>query len=102
MAEIVVELESVFCNAGASGKGSCVFVIELRQCLPAGIGFSVVDITPIQLEQAAIKLQPMNARCTIRAGDANKMESVLPDGKKPYDVSYAFMLLHKIPDEMKY
>jgi len=63
--------------------------------------FSVVDITPIQVEHAKVKLQEF-PWTTVRAGDASDFSSVLPEGETPYDTTYAFMLLHEIPDKMKY
>jgi ubiquinone/menaquinone biosynthesis C-methylase UbiE len=63
--------------------------------------FSVVDVTPIQCEHAKRKLATMSWS-TVRTGDASKFESILPQDETPYDVTYAFMLLHEIPDSMKY
>jgi len=63
--------------------------------------FSVVDVTPIQVEQAKSKLQQY-PWSTVRTGDASEFSSILPDGETPYDTVYAFMLLHEIPDKMKY
>lgn len=63
--------------------------------------FSVVDVTPIQCEHAKRKLRDM-PWTTVRSGDASQLESILPANETPYDTTYAFMLLHEIPDEMKY
>lgn len=61
----------------------------------------MVDVTPIQCEHATRKLSKM-PWATVRSGDASQMEAILPSGETPYDTAYAFMLLHEIPDEMKY
>jgi len=63
--------------------------------------FSVVDVTPIQCEHAKRKLQDM-PWTTVRTGDASQFQSILPSEETPYDSTYAFMLLHEIPDKMKY
>jgi ubiquinone/menaquinone biosynthesis C-methylase UbiE len=63
--------------------------------------FSVVDVTPVQVMHAEQKLQSMHWT-TVRLGDAGVPENILPPGEVPYDVTYAFMLLHEIPDDLKF
>ena len=84
---------------------SFVFVGHLCPDAAAKVGstgrFSVVDVTPNQVEHAKSKLQQC-PWATVRTGDASEFSSILPDGETPYDAVYAFMLLHEIPDKMKY
>jgi ubiquinone/menaquinone biosynthesis C-methylase UbiE len=71
-----------------------------QQVGPQG-DFSVVDVTPIQVQHAEEKVKD-SPWCKVRLGDACIPEMILPADETPHDVAYAFMILHEVPDYRKY
>eukprot|EP00457_Paulinella_chromatophora_P009777 gb/GEZN01009850.1/.p1 GENE.gb/GEZN01009850.1/~~gb/GEZN01009850.1/.p1 ORF type:complete len:348 (-),score=35.00 gb/GEZN01009850.1/:181-1224(-) len=98
------ELEDSVLNEVKSGDrvmmAACAYG-NLIPCMAERVGpdgfFDVVDIAPIQVLQHGAKIAHI-PQSRIRVGDARR--PCIP-GEKPYDLSYAFLLLHEVPESYK-